>query len=85
MLRRLEVNSQPAGTLVFPQLSAAWWDKNLGEQWQELAARTNSLPVRLEPGSNTVTIRYHQPSPVYLDPAHNTVLIESINLTFLHS
>ena len=85
VLRRLEVNSQPAGTLVFPQLSAAWWDKNLGEQWQELAARTNSLPVRLEPGSNTVTIRYHQPSPVYLDPAHNTVLIESINLTFLHS
>lgn len=83
VLRRLEVNSRPAGTLVFPQLSAAWWDKDLGEHWQELAARTNAIPVRLEKGRNTIAIRYYQPSPVYLDPAHNTVLIESINLTYI--
>lgn len=83
VLRRLEVNSRPAGTLVFPQLSAAWWDKDLGEHWQQLEARTNAIPVTLRKGSNTLSIRYHQPSPVYLDPAHNTVLIESINLTYI--
>lgn len=83
VLRRLEVNSLPAGTLVFPQLSAAWWDKDLGEHWQQLEARTNAIPVTLRKGRNTLSICYHQPSPVYLDPAHNTVLIESINLTYI--
>lgn len=79
-VRSLRVNGADAGYLIFPQLSSAWWDRDLGDNWQQLTAWSNALPVRLDPGLNTIEIRYRQLSPVYIDPQANTILLELIRL-----
>lgn len=79
-VRALRVNGADAGYLIFPQLSSAWWNRDLGDNWQQLTAWSNALPVELEPGVNTIEIRYRQLSPVYIDPQSNTILVELIRL-----
>ncbi len=79
-LRELYAGNQRIGTFVFPQLSSAAWNKDLGEGWQQTTTYTNPVTARLRKGRNQLSIRFTQPSPVYIDPAHNTVLIDAIRI-----
>lgn len=79
-VRALRVNGEDCGLFVFPQLSAAYWNRDLGDDWQQLTAYSNALPANLHKGKNRVEIIYRQPSPVYIAPHSNTLLIEFIRL-----
>lgn len=80
VIRDLLVDGVKSGTLIFPQLSSAWWRNDPETHWHDMTGYTNPLPVKLKKGSNTIAIRYRQPSPVYLNPLNNTVLINSIRV-----
>lgn len=79
-IRTLEVNGRQQGTLVFPQLTASWWNKNLGDSWQGLTGWSSAVQVQLRKGTNEMAIRFTQPSPVYLDPDNNSVLADVIRI-----
>lgn len=79
-VRRFEVDGEPRGVFVFPQLSAADWDNTPDREWQNHTAFTNPLVVDLTPGKHRVELRYYQPTPVYIDPSANTVLADYVRI-----
>ncbi len=79
-LRRLKINGVEAGIMVFPQYSPAWWNRSTGNGWQLPATFSSQLRVEMNQGDNEVEIVYFQPSPVYVDPLANTVLLDLIRL-----
>ena len=48
--------------------------------WQTLTSFSNPLRVSLRKGVNTLELRLYQPSPVYIDPAANTILADFIRI-----
>ncbi len=79
-LRRLKVNGVEAGIFVFPQYSPAWWKRDTGSGWQLPTTYSAQLRVEMEKGENRLTLAYFQPSPVYVDPLANTILIDRIRI-----
>lgn len=80
-LRRLEVNSEPCGIMVFPQLSKAVGAENAGwKEWQTLSSYTNPLKASLKKGHNIIEIRFWQPSPVFVGPDANVILADHLRL-----
>lgn len=80
-LRALYIDSSRKGVFVFPQLSAAWWDKDSGKDWQTQSAWSNTLTATLPKGSHRIAVNFYQPSPVYIDPLTNTLLVDIIRIT----
>lgn len=79
-LRRLKVNGVEAGIFVFPQFSPAWWNRDTGTGWQLPTTYSNQLCVELRKGENELSLVYFQPSPVYIDPLANTILLDQIRI-----
>lgn len=79
-LRSLWVDGKRQGIFVFPQHSGASLERDGGYDWQTLTSFSNPLRVRLRKGVNTMELRLYQPSPVYIDPAANTLLADFIRI-----
>lgn len=79
-LRALYVDGARKGIFVFPQHSGASLDRDGGYDWQTLTSFSNPLRVSLRKGVNTLELRLYQPSPVYIDPAANTILADFIRI-----
>lgn len=78
-LRQLLVNSRDAGILIFPQLHSSVATD--GESWEEHTDWSNPLVINLEKGINHLSMRFYQPSPVYVDPTSSTLLFDLIRIT----
>lgn len=79
-LRRLKVNNVEAGIFVFPQFSPAWWNRDTASDWQLPNSYSTQLCVELQKGVSQLSLAYFQPSPVYVDPFANTVLLDRIRV-----